>query len=349
MNKYTQTIRPDYTLHTAECRGGREIHVMAHAGAGSAREQGEAIKAAIAVVGAAHPEARPVFMRLFLSDPANQEALIPEVDRPLSVVGQAPLLPGCKAALWMWLRADQEEGSREVFMTGLPGACFSDGHDAARRALDKCFQGLRDAGEEPARACHRTWLFVRDIDRNYGDVVAGRNEVFDREGLTSDTHYIASTGIGAMMADRSTVMTMDAYAVVGRQPRVQYLYAPERLNRTSDYGVAFERGVSLDFGGRRLVFISGTASIDNRGEVVAPGDVAAQFDRMADNVAALLAEGGMGERDLCQAIVYLRDPADAPAVEQMFERRYGTLPHTTVLAPVCRPAWLIEMECIALC
>ena len=67
---------------------------------------------------------------------------------------------------------------------------------------------------------------------------------------------------------------MDSYAVDGLEPgQIQFLYAPTHLNPTYEYGVTFERGTAVTYGDRKQVFISGTASIDNRGEIVYPGDI----------------------------------------------------------------------------
>ena len=52
----------------------------------------------------------------------------------------------------------------------------------------------------------------------------------------------------------------------------------------------FERGTSVEYGDRRHLFISGTASIDHRGEVVHVGDVREQTRRMWENVEKLLEE-----------------------------------------------------------
>ena len=46
-------------------------------------------------------------------------------------------------------------------------------------------------------------------------------------------------------------------------------------------------------------------------------------------------------------IVYLRDPSDYDAVKAMYDEKFPNVPKVIVLAPVCRPTWLIEMECIA--
>ena len=46
-------------------------------------------------------------------------------------------------------------------------------------------------------------------------------------------------------------------------------------------------------------------------------------------------------------IVYLRDVADYQLVRSLYDERFPGKPCVIVHAPVCRPGWLIEMECMA--
>lgn len=141
---------------------------------------------------------------------------------------------------------------------------------------------------------------------------------------------------------------MDNYAIQGIQrEQIHYLYAPTHLNRTSDYGVSFERGTRVDYRDRRHVFISGTASINNKGEVKYPKNIVRQTERMWENVEALLAEAECTFDDVCEMVVYLRDTADYGIVSDMYRERFPGRPYVIVHAPVCRPGWLIEMECMA--
>jgi enamine deaminase RidA (YjgF/YER057c/UK114 family) len=141
---------------------------------------------------------------------------------------------------------------------------------------------------------------------------------------------------------------MDNYAIAGiSKEQIQYLYAPTHLNRTSDYGVSFERGTAIHYADRRHVFISGTASINNKGEVMYPKDVVKQTHRMWDNVAALLAEAECTYDDVMEMVVYLRDVADYQTVAALYRERFAGMPYVIVHAPVCRPGWLVEMECMA--
>lgn len=66
---------------------------------------------------------------------------------------------------------------------------------------------------------------------------------------------------------------------------------------------------------------------------------------------ALLGRAGMGWDNVAHMIIYLRDIADHRAVERIFAERFpaaSSAPRVVVRAPVCRPGWLIEMECMAI-
>lgn len=168
------------------------------------------------------------------------------------------------------------------------------------------------------------------------------------QGLTPETHYIASTGIGGSPYDPKALVQLDSYAMTGFEPQQQrYLYGLSHLNRTIEYGVTFERATLMQYGDRNHVFISGTASINHKGEVMYVGNVQQQTFRMWENVETLLNEGGMSYEDVMQIIVYLRDSADYEMVKGMFDQKFPHIPTVFTLAPVCRPTWLIEMECIA--
>ena len=303
----------------------------------------------------------PVFMRWFLSDAANQAHFISGGhDCAVSVVEQAPL-DFTKVALWVWLMEEVEvsalpDGAFAVSHGGFthlfegsrcrPGA---DSHDATYDMLSCSEKRLRGIGGSLIDNCVRTWFFVQNVDVNYSGVVSGRNALFNECGLTRNTRFIASTGIGGRHADKNATVQMDSYSVKGlRRGQMKMVNAPEYLNPTYEYGVAFERATSVDYGDRRHVFISGTASIDNRGEVVWAGDIRRQTLRMWTNVEALLKAAGCGWEDVGHMLVYLRDPADSIVVREMFEERFPGVPYVILLAPVCRPGWLIEMECMAM-
>lgn len=204
----------------------------------------------------------------------------------------------------------------------------------------------------------RTWIYVTDIDVNYKGVVEGRNDIFATEKLTADTHYIASTGIGGATPVHHACVGIDFLTVPNIQEEdKKYLQALDHLNPTHEYGVAFERGTRITLSvldktsvankTKHQFFISGTASIDKYGKILYEGDIVKQTGRLLENIGALLKDGDATMNDIQYFIIYLRDISDYQTVEHMMQQLYPQIPHIIVEAKVCRPGWLIEMECVA--
>ena len=305
-----------------------------------------------------------VFKRFFVSDAANQSDYLQVLhaecsDCALSIIEQPPL-DGTKVALWVYLQRgvdtkaltngiyEVKHGSyRHLWMAGACNQALNSEYQMRLLFNDYVMQ-LSENGCSLANNCIRTWIFVQNVDVNYAGVVKARNEVFVTQNLTDKTHFIASTGIAGRHANPKVLVQMDAYAVDGIcEEQVHYLYAPTHLNPTYEYGVSFERGTYIDYGDRRHVFISGTASINNKGEVMYSGDIRKQMFRMWENVETLLKEADCTFDHVGHLLVYLRDIADYTVVRDMFEKRFPSIPKVYLLAPVCRPGWLVEMECMA--
>lgn len=300
-----------------------------------------------------------VMKRYFLSDSANQAPLMKyEKDSSVSIIQQAPL-DGSKIAVWLYLQRGtkvynedgvivaEHNGYRHLWKMGMHEH-KGDSAWQTESLLISYAEMLQNYGATLADNCIRTWFFVRDVDTQYAGMVTARKDFFTEQGLTEKTHYISSTGIGGSPADTKALLQLGTYALTGMEPsQQQYLYAPTHLNPTYEYGVTFERGTLVKYGDRGQIFISGTASIDNKGNVLYVGDIVNQTKRMWENVEKLLEEGGATFNDVMQIIVYLRDSADYLTVSRMFKEKFPDTPYVITLAPVCRPAWLIEMECIA--
>lgn len=315
-----------------------------------------------------------VFRRIFVSDAQNQAARVrrsrlaqsrAEAPLAVSVIEQPPAF-GAKLALFAYHVGHDGEGVREALPEGVA---------LQRRGLTHLWIGGLCAGAERQRVpvrpqtravfgrlgeilspyqatirdhCVRTWIYVRDVDLFYEDMVAERREVFAEEGLTPETHFIASTGIGGACAHRYDIVAMDSYAIAGLRPeQVRYLNDFSRLCAPKEYGVSFERATAVSYAERRHIFLSGTASIDREGRVVHEGDAEAQLGRALENAGGLLAQGGARLEDLLYLLVYLRDPADAPRLERRLARLLPEVPRILLHAPVCRPQWLVEIEGVA--
>ena len=263
--------------------------------------------------------------------------------RTVSLVGQAPL-GGSQVAEWDFESPDSWRWHCGMIADDLElDACGQ-----MLQVFEKYENLLAQEFMTVADHCVRTWIYVRDIDDNYAGMVEGRRRFFEQAGLTSDTHFIASTGIAGTHLNPKVLVMMDALAIPDLAPgSLRYLRAPQRMNNAIDYGVAFERGAAFSYDGKRYTLVSGTASIDSEGRVVHKGDVVMQTERTLDNIEALLAEDDATVGNVASALVYLRNPEDARLVRDYIDSRYPYLDYLLLHAPVCRPDWLVEIECIA--
>lgn len=282
----------------------------------------------------------------------------------VSIIEQPPLC-GAKIALQLWFnrcgdfKKKGTADSLEVYYAGVhclfQSVRFSadevegkDTFEQTEKAFRKHMEELSANDMTLEANCHRTWIYVRDIDRHYAAVVKARNSLFGSEGLTADNHYIASTGIGGYPDNGSAAVSIDFFSADGAGvTNVKYLHATDYLNPTHEYGVAFERATEVDLPDGRFVFISGTASIDKYGDCLFRGDVVKQAERLFLNIEKLLEDADECLSDLQYIIVYLRDISDYQSIKTYIDNRFPSLPCIIVEARVCRPEWLIEVEGIA--
>ncbi|MDD3323112.1 MAG: Rid family hydrolase [Paludibacter sp.] len=303
-----------------------------------------------------------VWRRYFMSDPVNQYHLLSTyISGAISIVGQPPLNQS-KITLWCYfiqgasINEEIVKGATlvnhsaftHIYHTGLNSRLGNE-YDQTADIFQQLEDSLRQKMLHLTDHLIRTWIFVQGVDTHYLGMIKARKEMFDKVGLTDETHYVASTGIEGRSIYLDSLVFMDAYSVAGlEQNQISYLRAPHFMCPTSNYGVTFERGTVIEYGDRRHIFISGTASIDTSGDVVFPFQIIPQTQRTIETIEALLKEADATLKDIAQLIVYLRDMADYQLVNEYLENEFPELPKVIVLAPVCRPGWLIEFECIAI-
>jgi enamine deaminase RidA (YjgF/YER057c/UK114 family) len=296
------------------------------------------------------------YTKVFLSDAANQETELSQsplmqeqLRRAAFTVIQQPPIGGTKIALLLKTSDEADNFCLHAIRLTDEEAAHLSSYVQTVMLFDKYIAAAKQMGTNLKTHCVRTWLYVRDIDANYAGVVRARNDVFRQHGLTIDTHFIASTGIGGRTGESNVLVAMDflTYPDIKEEQKT-YLQALDHLNPTHEYGVAFERATRISFpSGKQQFLVSGTASINHHGEVMHVGDVKQQTRRLLENIEALLHNGGATMQDVKYFIVYLRDLADAHDVEEILNEQHPDTPHILTLAEVCRPKWLVEMECIA--
>jgi enamine deaminase RidA (YjgF/YER057c/UK114 family) len=192
----------------------------------------------------------------------------------------------------------------------------------------------------------RTWVHVHDIDHNYGFINQARNRYFADQRLT---RLPASTCVAGTPADVDFPVALDVYAVSDAEVVQVQAVAPGSMGEASVYGAAFARATRISEPGRRWLLVSGTASIDAQGRVVAVDDLPGQLACMFGNVETLLADSGMTMGDVLAATAYLKR-ADHLGDFTRAARARGLgpdVPCTVAVADICRPDWLCEIELVS--
>ena len=151
----------------------------------------------------------------------------------------------------------------------------------------------------------------------------------------------------------------EALGQVGAATQIEKraISAPGVLNEAYHYErpSSFSRALRIDVGNVAILLISGTASIDERGDTVHVGDFRAQQRRTYENITKLLASEGATWHDIVRTTCYLRDiERDYQAFNEertIFFKEQGLDPlpaSTGIQAILCRPDLLIEIEAIAM-
>jgi enamine deaminase RidA (YjgF/YER057c/UK114 family) len=316
-----------------------------------------------------------LFSRLHVSDIVNQKNQLAKSELfrhighgAVSVIEQTPLTRD-SLVLFSYhvrkrtgeIRKEFLDNGRELPWTGMVarGDNYSmvwssnrveAGHFDSRKQTDlifKSFSALLDRYDLSVRKnLVRTWIYVRDIDNHYAGMVEARKDFFRSQGLSAQSRFVASTGIEGRGAEAGAIVSMDSLSIGNiEQEQIDTMDALEHLPRTTLYGVTFERGLRVRFGDRSHLVISGTASIDEKGNVSHEGDIGKQTHRTIDNAEALLRGQGAALSDMTYALCYLRNPKDYECVKEIVTARLPeNIPLIIVEAAVCRPAWLFEME-----
>ena len=295
------------------------------------------------------------FVKVFLSDAQNQykdltdSAIYTDIlSRAACSVIEQPPLDGSKISILIKTTDEEDNFILHSIRLTEEETRGANSYIQTMLIFNKYLESIRKMGLTLRDHCVRTWIYVADIDVNYEGMVRARNDVFRSQGLTTETHFIASTGIGGFSQTRSASVAIDFLTFPKvKESDKKYLQALDNLNPTHEYGVSFERGTRMTVGDKQTFFISGTASIDKHGKAMYVGDIQMQTARLLQNIGALLHDGGATMNDVRYFFVYLRDASDREVVERFLQKTYPDIPHILLQGKVCRPEWLVEMECVA--
>jgi 2-iminobutanoate/2-iminopropanoate deaminase len=136
------------------------------------------------------------------------------------------------------------------------------------------------------------------------------------------------------------------------------VHAPHVINEAYDYKrpSSFTRALRLEFGGYKILLISGTASVNEEGKTEHIGNFKAQTWRTYLNITNLLQAEGMTWHDVVRTTNYLRDIErdyeDFNKIRTSFFRwmQLDPLPASTgIQARLCWETLLVEIETYAIC
>jgi len=97
------------------------------------------------------------------------------------------------------------------------------------------------------------------------------------------------------------------------------------------------------------LFCSGQIPLDPATGQIVEGDIAAQTERVLENLGAVLCAGGYKFDDVIKTTIFLVDMNDFPAVNAVYEKFFGaSKPARSTVAVAALPKGArIEIDCIA--
>jgi len=206
-------------------------------------------------------------------------------------------------------------------------------------------------------------LRYHELNRARKDFFAGLR--FGRNGKEANGNgangaYPASTGIG--MSGSDLEMTCLALETSRKDVRLVPLENPLQVPAYAyphDHAAQspkFSRAIALAAGDRLTIWISGTASIV-ASESAHCGDIESQTEQTIENIQRLIApenfaahglsRTGARLKDLDRIRVYLKRLEDFEKCQAICRRRFGAVPALYVVADICRPELLVEIEGVA--
>jgi len=217
----------------------------------------------------------------------------------------------------------------------------------ARLMIERAEKILRENGASYGDVV-RTWFYLSDILGWYAAFNKVRNEKYGEFGIMPGPEDIklflpASTGIQGE-SPSGGACTMDLIAVLKSEQCTRKLSNPTQLDAFR-YGSAFVRASVVKNGDADIIYVSGTAAIDEHGVSLYPGNIRAQIDCTFDKVQTLLEQEGAKLQDICAATVFVKQPQFSEIFyERASARGLDDFPCVCIVADVCRDELLFEMD-----
>lgn len=295
----------------------------------------------------------------------------------LSIIAQPPLtgkviVEACfyDSAFWKTKLISKGENGAVMFEKNgskiLIGNVQAFKNSECRTNAEKAFLKLSQIFETvgfPVHSIVRQWNYIEDIlgfdaqEQHYQSFNNVRS-TFYGEAFTR-TGYPAATGIGmnqggiiiefiAIQSPELITFPIDNPEQISAHAYSENVLVGEQcvLKTTPK----FERARYLELFGKKIIFISGTASI--RGEhTVGVGNPAEQTEITISNIEQLYSKQVLSKITTDEltpkyghARVYIKDRKDYNAIRKTFKTHFGNLPVVYIIADICRKDLLVEIE-----
>jgi 2-iminobutanoate/2-iminopropanoate deaminase len=190
------------------------------------------------------------------------------------------------------------------------------------------------------------------------EIMDNKRLLIDLSRLT-DGEKIEMKKLGILSGDNQ-LLEFEYPTIHNKRPPIEkhVVHVPRVLNEAYNYQKpsSFSRALRLDFGGYKVLLISGTASVNEEGKAEHIGDFKAQVWRTYRNITTILAAEGMSWHDVVRTTNYLRDIerdyGEFNKIRTSFYRwmNLDPLPASTgIQARLCWETLLFEMEVYAIC
>lgn len=267
-----------------------------------------------------------------------------------------------RTEFWCGQRAPRRDESSGLALAFTDEVMFGaltveDTPTGAMRAAERGYRAMTDAcARFGFPHLLRVWNWLGAINDGEGDreryrqFCVGRARVIPTEPVTG---YAAATAIGIP----GPTAGLHLHFLAARKPGVA-IENPRQVSAWEyprEYGPVapgFSRAMLLEWTDPALLLISGTASV--LGHASAHADTLAQLDETLANIDALIGRAAarvghgattLGARSLLR--VYVRHPADAPAVSaRLLERLGPQVPFMLLHGDICRRELLVELEAV---
>ncbi|MCF6357545.1 MAG: hypothetical protein L3J54_07035 [Draconibacterium sp.] len=215
----------------------------------------------------------------------------------------------------------------------------------------------------PVNSIVRQWNYLEDIigfdgeDQKYQEFNNVRSKFYGNS--FESTGYPAATGIGMNRGG----LIIEFVAVKSDELETSPVDNPEQISAHSyseDVLVGdrciikttpkFERARFFELFNKKLIFISGTASITGE-KTIGVGDAVKQTEITIKNIQQLYSDKilqNIYDKKLSSrfghARVYVKNRKDYSAIKEVFEFHFGNQPVVYIIADICRPDLLVEIE-----